>query len=85
MSYLQSIIDSEEDLEFSEGVFRGVAKLRTAEKNDDNISTSKYQVFDNATDSRSSSTNGSYDKKNSSILIDLDIIDCTYYTDNSIK
>jgi alpha-mannosidase len=67
----------EADLEFGEGVIMGIAKLRTAE-NDDNVSTSRYQVFDNDTDGRRSSTNNC-------IIIDLEIIDCTYYTDNSIK
>ena len=77
---------TEADLEFGEGIIKGIAKLRTAEKNDENVSTSRYQVFDNAADSRRSNrTTNSYDKKNSSMLIDLEIIDCTYYTDNSIK
>jgi alpha-mannosidase len=77
---------TEADLEFGEGVVMGIAKLRTGKKNDDNAITNRYQVSDNATDRRRSSmTKNSYDEKNSSLLVDLEIIDCTYYTDNSIK
>ena len=47
-------------------------------------STSSDQVFENA--NNGSSTNNNMIKGTvGSALIDLEIIDCTFYTDNSIK
>jgi alpha-mannosidase len=64
---------TEADLEFDERVIRGISKLRTVENN--------Y-----VTDSSRARINNGYDRKNgSSTLIDLEIIDCTFHTDNSIK
>jgi alpha-mannosidase len=75
----------EVDLEFGEGVIRGIANLRTAEKNNNNANTNTDQVFDNKSED-SGATDNNYDNKNSSTsLIELEIIDCTFYTDNSIK
>jgi alpha-mannosidase len=74
---------TEADLEFGEGVIRGIANLITVEKNNDNVTTNSDQIFDNANNGSSTNNN---DKKNiGSSLIDLEIIDCTFYTDNSIK
>jgi alpha-mannosidase len=75
---------TEADLEFGEGVIRGIANLRTDEENNNNANTSTDQVFDNKAEG-SDGINNNYDKKNSSTPIELEIIDCTYYTDNSIK
>ena len=77
---------TEADLEFDKGIIRGIANLRTIvnDNNDDHNGTSHAKVCDNAYNINSDN----YNKKKSSSsgeLIDLEIIDSTFYPDNSIK
>ncbi|HEU4447946.1 MAG TPA: glycosyl hydrolase-related protein [Nitrososphaeraceae archaeon] len=77
---------TEVDLEFDKGIIRGIANLRTIAdgNNDDNNSGSNVKAYDNNfhvnSDNHSKKNSGS-----SSELIDLEIIDSTFYPDNSIK
>ena len=69
---------TEADLEFGEGVIRGITSLRTVEENSDYVIASSGQAYDNTSNSCGKKSSGSE-------LIDLEIIDCIFYPDNSIK
>ena len=74
---------TEADLEFDEGVIRGIANLRTI-VNDNYIGASNGKAHGNNYNNYSSSDN--YDKKNNrGEPIEVDTIDCTFYHDNSLK
>jgi alpha-mannosidase len=67
---------AEADLEFDEGVIRGIANLRTIVNNNNN----------NYVSASNGGSSNNHDKKHSSSeLVDLEIIDCTFYPENSIK
>lgn len=85
---------SEANLEFDEGVVRGIAKLRTIvrDNNDDQTGVAdngepyKDNIFEYSASSSSSSNDNSKTSGNCRTeLIDLEIIDSIYYPDNSIK
>jgi alpha-mannosidase len=75
---------TEANLEFNEGAIRGIANLRTImnDNNDDHNSVGSGKAYD------IDSSNNYNNKKNSNgsnERIDLEIIDSTFYADNSIK